>query len=196
MRSITAIRRTIAPTVAPVSVADMRDHLRITDQSEGAYLESLIEAAVSHMDGEGDLGRAMITQTWAQWVPQSPGDVRLLMGPFQALVSVEYYDAAGTLQTATIGDFETRLSGDFVICRPKENREWPTADGRPDAIKITYTAGFGATPANVPTGIRHALKLLVSHWYENRGIASQDAMNDVPMAYHALVGNERVGWYG
>lgn len=196
MRSTAAIKRTVAPAVLPVSLAEMRDHLRVTSVDEDAYIERLIAAAVSHVDGDGDLGRAMITQTWAQWAPQSPGDVRLLMGPFQSLAAVEYYNASGSLLAADVADFETRLYGDFVICRPKENREWPTADDRPDAIKISYVAGFGDTSASVPEGIRHAIMLLASHWYDNRGVVSSDAVNDLPMAYNALISNERVGWYG
>lgn len=190
------IRRTVAPATTPISLPEVKDHLRVTSNDEDAYLSGLIASAVAHVDGEGELGRAMITQTWAQWVNQSPGHVRLRMGPFQSLVSVEYFDAAGTLQTATLSDFETWLAGDFVVCKPKEGFEWPTADDRPDAIKITYRAGFGDNGASVPAGIRHALLILVEHWYANRGVVTSDSVNTLPLAFDALIANERVGWYG
>lgn len=170
--------------------------MRVSHADEDAYITTLIGAAVSHIDGQGALGRAMITQTWAQYVPQAPGWVRLTMTPFQALTSVKYYDEAGALQTATLDDFEAWLDGDFVRVKPKEDREWPTADVRPDAIVITYTAGFGDTAADVPAGLRHAILMLVSHWYENREAASETKLNDVPMAVDALIGNQRVAWYG
>lgn len=190
------LRRTVAPAATPVSLSGAKDHLRVTGSDEDAYIQGLISAAVSHVDGEGDLGRAMITQTWAQWVCQSPGHVRLKMGPFQALVSVEFYDAAGDLQTATLSDFETWLDGDFAICKPKDGFAWPGAVNRPDAIKITYRAGFGDAAASVPAGIRRALLGLIEHWYANRGAITADATNSLPLVYDALIGNERVGWYG
>lgn len=190
------IRRTIAPAALPISLQEAKDHLRVSGADEDAYIQGLIAAAVAHVDGEGDLGRAIITQTWAQWVNQSPGHVRLKMTPFQALVSVEYYDAAGALQTATLSDFETWLAGDFTICKPKDGFAWPGAATRPDAIKITYRAGFGDTGAAVPEGIRHALLVLIDHWYANRGVVTSDTVNSLPLAYDALIGNERVGWYG
>lgn len=190
------IRRTIAPIAAPVSLPEAKAHLRVTSNDEDAYIQGLINAAIAHVDGEGELGRAMITQTWAQWVSQAPGYVRLKMGPFQALVSVEYYDAAGTLQTATLSEFETWLDGDFVTCKPKDSIAWPQADDRPDAIKITYRVGYGDTAASVPDGIRHALLILIEHWYQNRGQVTAESVNSLPLAFDALIANERVGWYG
>jgi uncharacterized phiE125 gp8 family phage protein len=37
-----------------------------------------------------------------------------------------------------------------------------------NGIEIALTLGFGATADDVPQTIRHALLLLVAHWYENR----------------------------
>jgi uncharacterized phiE125 gp8 family phage protein len=193
--STTALVRVTAPATLPINLAEAKAHLRVTSSGEDAYITSLIGAAVAFVDGTGELGRAMITQTWAQWVPQNPVRVRLLMGPFIALTAVQYYDAAGALQSANAADFDAHLSGDFVIVEPKDNAEWPVADDRIDAIKITYTAGFGAA-ADVPAGVRHALLMLIAHWYENRAAASEAAVREIPVAVAALIGNERVGWYG
>jgi len=194
--SVTAIRRTVAPSVTPISLAEVKAHMRVSGADDDTVITGMIGAAVAMVDGEGTLGRAMITQTWAQWVSQSPGWVRLSMSPFQALVSVEFYDAAGALQTATLDHFETRLHGDFVICKPKEDREWPTADTRQDAIKITYRAGFGDAGTDVPDGIRHALLMIIGNFYENRESVSATSFVPVPMAVEMLLNNERVGWAG
>ena len=48
-------------------------------------------------------------------------------------------------------------------------------------------AGFGDTPSSVPAPIRHALLLLVSHWYEHRGpIEIGTAEARIPAAVSAL----------
>lgn len=192
--STTAIRREEAPAIHPVTLAEANVQGRV--YGDDAMMEGLIAAAVDMIDGDGLLGRALITQTWAQWVPQSPGYVRLSMGPFQSLVSVEYYDAAGVLRQADVDDYEIRLSGDFVYVAPKDNAAWPTADDRLDAIKITYVAGFGDTAADVPQSIRHAILMLVAHWYNHREASTDLNLKEVPFAVESLLNRHRVAWYG
>lgn len=203
-------KRTTAPLIEPVTLQEAKDHLRVDHDDEDTLIGGLIAAAVAHFDGSGVLGRAMITQTWAQWVPQSPawvhwGDVlacgasnpvRLNVGPFQSLVSVEYYDTENALQTADLADFEIRLDGDFVTVQPKKNSVWPPAYLRQDAIKISYTAGYGDTAAEVPASVRHAILLTLAHWYEHREAVVQGSYNELPLAVSSLIGVERVGWYG
>lgn len=184
------------PAATPISLAEAKEHLRVTHADEDTLIGALINAAVSHFDGEGELGRAMITQTWAQWVNQAPGYVRLDVTPFQALTAVEYYDTDNALQAATLSDFETWLDGDFVLAKPRKGFTWPNAYSRPDAIKISYTAGFGDASTDVPQAIKHALLLTVAHWYENREAVTEGSFVELPLAVNALIGNQRVGWYG
>lgn len=190
------IRRVTAPATTPVSLEQAKLHLRVDGTEEDTLIAALIDAAVAHFDGLGTLGRAMITQSWAQWFNQSPGYVRLQMGPFIALTSIEYYDRDNVLQTADIADFETWLDGDYVTLKPLLNQEWPGAYSRPDAIKVTYQAGFGPSPSDVPQSIRHAILMTVAHWYEHRMAVDDTRMVEIPMAVDALIGNERVTWYG
>lgn len=188
--------RTIAPATAPVSLSEAKLHLRVDGSDEDSLITGLIDAATAHFDGQGVLGRAMVTQSWAQWVDQTPGWVRLTVGPFQSLTSVEYYDADNALQTATLADFEVRLDGDFVIVKPKKDYVWPNAYIRQDAIKITYVAGFGDAATDVPQSIRQAILLTIGHWYENREAVVEGNYKSLPMAVEALIGVERAGWYG
>jgi len=194
--SVAALERVAAPAVEPVTLAEAKAQARIEYDADDALISSLISAAVDLFDGDGQLNRAIITQTWAQWGPQSPGRVRLLMGPFQSLEAVEFYDSEGSLQSADVADFEARKAGDFVTIEPKPGAAWPGAQARQDAIKITYKAGFGDAASDVPDGIRHAILLLVAYWYEHRTAATSLNLRDAPMAVEALIGRHRVGWYG
>lgn len=190
------LRRTVAPSVEPVSLAEAKAHLRVDGTEEDALIASLISAAVEHFDGEGSLGRAMVSQTWAQYFKPTPYRPRLDKTPFIALVSVEYYDRDNALQTDTLSNYETWIDGDYVICKPKEGFDWPDAYDRPDAIKISYTAGYGANASDVPAGLKQAILLTVGHWYEQRASISEATFKEVPMTAEALVNNYRVAWYG
>ncbi|WP_439150758.1 head-tail connector protein [Sulfitobacter sp.] len=189
------LRLITAPAAEPITIVDAKRHLRVTGSDEDEYITSLISAAVAFVDAEGVLGRAMVTQTWAKWVSQAPGYVLIRLGPNTTLTAVDYYDADSVLQSATLGDFETRLEGDFVIVKPVENGAWPAAETRNDAIRLTFTAGYGGA-ADVPQSVKHALLLLVGHWYENRDAASAVSMSELPLAFNSLLNAHRVTWHG
>src|SRR5260221_1862426 len=42
-------------------------------------------------------------------------------------------------------------------------------------IELDVELGFGPLATDVPDALRHAIRLLVAHWYENRGMAATGA---------------------
>lgn len=186
------ITRESAPARLPVSLADVKRQLRIDAEDTDAELAMLVRAAASVVDGRGALGRPMITQSWAQWV-YNPTEVRVEMVPFQSLTSVQYYDSNGVLQTDTLSNYEAVGAGDRVWVRPKDGFEWPEQEDRPDAIKITYVAGYGDAPEDIPEDIRHALLLLVSHMFEERVMIGKG--HEMPWMVNDLLNLHRVTWY-
>jgi len=196
MQPHSSLVRSVAPSVRPISLSEAKDHCRVSHTDDDAYIDQLIDVAVASVDGKGKSGRALITQTWQQSVGQEPGAVRALMTPFQSLTAVHYYDDAGLLQEATLAEFEAIGLADETYIRPKDGYSWPSADDRPDAIRLTYTAGYGDSASAVPASIRHALLMMVAHWYENRETVSADKMIETPYAADHLLSLERMGWYG
>ena len=181
-----------APAKLPVSMADVRQQLRIDGDDETAAMDRYLRVAVAAVDGRGALGRPMITQSWAQWV-YNPTEVRVQMVPFQSLTSVEYYDSDGVLQTDTLSNYEAVGAGDRVWIRPKDGFEWPDQEDRPDAVKITYQAGYGDDPENVPEHVRQAILLLVTHMFEERMPVGKGM--EMPWMVNDLLNMERVTWY-
>jgi hypothetical protein len=71
-------------------------------------------------------------------------------------------------------------------------QEWPTdVTAGIGAVQVNYVAGYGAASA-VPQTIKHAILLLIGHWYVNRE-AVGPSMSDVPMAVSSLLGSEWAG---
>ena len=70
----------------------------------------------------------------------------------------------------------------------------PPAPERPAAgIEIDITCGYGDASADVPEPLRQAIRLLVAHWYENRGlIASGGEVAALPQSAAALIAPYRV----
>ena len=67
---------------------------------------------------------------------------------------------------------------------------------REDAIKIEYTIGYGDAASDVPDTIRHALMMLIGHWYDHREQTALDELSNVPYGYDQLLNMHRISWYG
>lgn len=185
-----------APAVEPLTTAECKAQMAVDFADDDAYIATLISAAVALFDGQGALGKAMITQTWQQFETQSPGTVTLRMCPVQSVTEIGYFDTNGNSQTATLSDFDVFGTPDRKTVAPKAGKSWPTAQDRPDAIWIKYTAGYGNAATDVPATILAAMKLTVAHWYEQREAATVKKMSDLPIGVEALIGTERARWFG
>lgn len=164
-----AVKQITPPAVTPVSEVELKAHLRVTSTAHDPDIAAALEAAVAEIDGTGLLGRAMITQQFAQMSgPVSSGrDIELDITPAQSLDAVDFVKADGSTVSADPADFELISDGERAWIRASSG--WP-ADlaRRPDAIALTYSAGFGDTPADVPATLRAAVKLLAAHRFEIR----------------------------
>lgn len=188
---------TVAPTAYPVSVTEAMEHCRIDTTDENALLQALIEAAVAHVDGySGILGRALMTQTWQQSYPGFTAWLSLPVGNLISINTITYYDSDNVQQTlsSTIYRGLNDSVGPYVAEKPDQS--WPSAYTREDAVTVTWTAGYGATPASVPAAIRRALLLIVGHLYENREpVVIGAPVATLPMAVDALLAPYRLRRY-
>ena len=159
--------RISAPVATPVSVSEAKAHLRVDDTNSDTLIQSMIDAAVAHLDGwAGILGRCLVTQSWRQDYPAFASRLRLPLGPVATISSITYYDADNASQTLASAVYThlTDATGTYVTLKP--DQEWPATYRRPEAVSITYVAGTSAT--DVPAAIKQAILLLVGAWYENR----------------------------
>jgi uncharacterized phiE125 gp8 family phage protein len=184
------------PAVTPISLAEAKAQMRVESSDDDAIIQRLIASAVAFVDAQGALGKAMITQTWGQWLSPNPGTVYLSLGPVQSVSAIKYYDVDGALQTATLADFNVFGTPNRISVSPKAGRAWPVTQMRDDAIKIEYIIGYGSSSTSVPETVRHALMMLVAHWYDMRETATEKQMYDLPYGFSEMIGIERNQWYG
>jgi uncharacterized phiE125 gp8 family phage protein len=178
--------QTAAPSVKPVSLADMKAQTRVDFADDDTLLQSMIDAAVSYLDGHGGiLGRALVQQTWRQDFSAFNDVLRLPLGNLIAVSSVQYYD---TTNASLYGSF-TDEAGPYIGLLTGQS--WPSTYSRDDAVQVTWTAGYGANASDVPAAIRHAIILLASHWYQNREAVNEGSFSELPLAVQSLLAPHR-----
>lgn len=172
-------------SVHAVTLGEAKSHLRITDSAEDDLVEGLIKSAAEHIESE--TGLSLITKTYRLWIDDVPPDglVRLPKNPLRQIVQVNWYDGNGT---------PTELPGSAYflnsIARPArlkfERASCP--GGLCNGIEVDFDAGYGDTGVDVPDLIRRALLILVSHWYEFRGVYGPgDQPVSMPAQYTRLI---------
>jgi uncharacterized phiE125 gp8 family phage protein len=180
------------PAVEPVTLAEAKAYLRIDNDDDDAVISALIAGARSHV--EAQTRRALITQTWRLVRDAWPGDGRVAVvpSPLRQITAARVYRLDGSTQTLDLQAFVANAAATPAII---SFLTWSLpVPGRPAAgIEIDVEVGYGDDPADVPEPLRQAIKLLVAHWYENRGlIAVGQTLALLPATVAALIAPYRL----
>lgn len=187
--------RTVAPTAEPLTLDEAVRHLQLAVGNDNGYITSLIQ--VARDVAENATGRALMSSTWvascASWPCNSL--LPLTVSPVSAVVSVKYYaDGETSLTTIDAANYSlaTTISPAVVIF--DEDFDAPDLASRPDAVQVTFTAG-AASPAAVPPSLKHALRLLLRHYYDHPEAVGDAKGEDLPFGLrHLLESNRVAGW--
>lgn len=147
-----------APTVEPVDVSEIEDVIRVVDTPDDhAYLTGLIKAARRKVERETD--RSLLTQTRKLYLDTWPTCIELRHPPIQSVTSITYVDTGGTTTTWTSSEYRTDLVSEPGRIEPAYGYTWPTIRGISNAITVTYVAGYGDGPEDLPGEAIEAVKL-------------------------------------
>ncbi len=195
MRSLVRI---VSPTEEPINAEEAMAFLRVDDADEAPLIESLISVARQMV--EDFTGRSLVEQQWKLTASEWPdechdGDeIALERTPLVSVESVKYYPASGASQATLSSDNYHVLTGPtpgLIVLSSDES--WPDLYDRPDAVEVRFTAG-ASDVADIPPMCLHAVRLAVSHLYENRGaINIGNIVNELPMSLKYMLESQRVG---
>lgn len=174
----------VDPAKEPITLNEVKDHLRIIHDDEDTLIETYIKAATQHAEGVLTW-RSLITRTYEakfKEFPRGSNALYLPRPPLQEVISIEY--DGGTVT-------EYVISPDGYVY-PTE--DWPQEED----ITVTYKAGYGDEPSDVPDDIRAGIFLLTAHFYENREpVAIGSTVTSIPFTVEALLSPHRAwGGYG
>jgi uncharacterized phiE125 gp8 family phage protein len=177
------------PAEEPLTLVEAKAHCRIDHADEDDLLDAFIVAAREYVE---DLTwRQLVTATWKLYLDDFPRgrQIRLNKPPIQSITSIEYYDVEGDLQTFAASKYwvdTIHAPGGILL---KNGEAWPVVEvDRPNAVIITFVAGYGAAAA-VPEKAKHAMRLLISHWDQNReAVLTGTISKEVEFSVRALIG--------
>lgn len=148
------------PAEEPVTLADLKAHLRLDTTEEDALLSALIVAARQSI--EARFGVAVIAQTWRLALDAAP--TRPLALPLSPIASIDAVGVArnGLIEALAPGAYDAQPG---LVGRV---RFAGTASGDPlGGVVITFTAGW-TNAAAAPAELKQAVKILAAHFYEHR----------------------------
>jgi hypothetical protein len=150
------------PAALPVTLTEVKEHLRVVHGEQDAHILSLIRASVRHLDGRsGVLGRCIMPQTWRSY-SASLTDLRLPFGDAQS-AAVKYFDTANIEQTLPGSTYMVLndAGGGFIGFDPM----WtlPAVFDRPDAVRVD--AVYAMRDADLEA-VRLIVKLMVEQMFD------------------------------
>jgi len=192
-----------APTSEPITLLQASDHLRVDSTEDQSYIKDLISVAREYFDAVTGRSSAITTYiatacTWEDlFCPNRlDGDtakyngytIPLYRSPLLSVDSVKYYDAATeTLTTMSANDYRVFTSAELGRIQLKDSP--PSTFDRIDAIQITFKAGSDCAPAMS----KHAIKMLVANYYEQRMPVSFASVNEIPYTLKSLIESQKIG---
>lgn len=158
------------PELEPVTVAEAKLWAKI--EASSTTHDDLIGSLITSARHKAELftWRAFITQQlrWSADEWPADGEIKLPRPRLQddADLAVSYLDADGVEQDVDEDDYW--IDTDSEPGRLWPVNWWPSHAAAPGAVRVTYSAGYGDTAADVPELIKTAIKKAVATWFEYR----------------------------
>ena len=177
------------PETEPLTLDEAKAFLRVDTSDEDLLITTLIKSARLHVESRTLL--ALITQNWRMVLDCWPAHGRIAVrpGPLRAVTAARVYDFDGHVRAVDSQAFVAD-TGAAVLAFVPWAMPMPTRIAA--GIEIDITVGFGDAATDVPEPLRQAIRLLVVHWYENRGIVAADGRAMVPATVAALTAPYRM----
>ena len=161
------VTQTTPPAYQPLTLTEVKLHLRVDHSDEDALIGILQGAAVDTC--QQLTGRSIMAQGWKLTLNGWADAVRLPYPEISAVSSIKYFDEDGAQQTLDPSMYE--LIGDAV--HKTSGATYPELWDGPGVVEINYTAGYSAgneaaQQAAVPYGIKAWLLLTIGTLYANR----------------------------
>lgn len=173
---------TVPSASLPVDQDEAFTYMRVDGPDLKAEAEVLLRRATTYCQ---DYQWAhYISATFVERYDSFPCEFRLSKNPVSSVTSVQYVDTAGVTQTL-VADTDYTVDIYSKPCRivPAYNKTWPSTYGHINDVVVTYVAGYGSAPKDVPENVRMAVIMFASELRRNHEAQDEAAR----MAVHRML---------
>ena len=154
-----SFKTTSEPAIEPITLENLKDRLRIGSTCDfDAELSLILTQARKQV--EADTYRRLITQTVVGYMDEFRWvrEIEIRLAPIQSFTSIVYTDLNGTSQTFAASRYSTDIisTPPRIVLKTNEQVEY-TEENTPNAVAITFVAGYGSTAASIPPAARLAI---------------------------------------
>ena len=147
------------PAIEPISLEQLKDRIRIGSTCDfDAELSAVLTTARKQV--EADTYRRLINQTVAGYLDGflNVREIELRLAPVQSITSITYIDQDSASQTLATTVYGTDLTSTPARIILKTSQNWlDTEPNTPNAVTVTFVAGYGTTAASVPAQAKLAI---------------------------------------
>lgn len=178
------------PAAEPVTLAQAKAYLRAGYDAEDELILQLVRAARERVEAE--TGRALIARTYREvlddWaVPgrfAPPGQLRLPMPPLISVGEIVFLDEADAETEWPADQYFVDTDADPGRIAVRGRSTFPRPPRAVAGISITFDAGYGADPEDVPSALRDAVLRLTAEGYARREAIGSSPL---PLSVQALL---------
>ena len=182
MDAIKVIRSAV-PTFEPVTLDDVKSHLRIARGNEDHHddLKRLIQVARELFEKDTDY--VLSTGTYVAKLDDWPccDYITMPVRPVSAITSITYTDSAGTVQTWSSSNYSLNVYESLPEIVLAYASSWPSNRGWENDITITLVAGY-ASQSVVPFALKQALLQKIQHLFDG-----DDPRGNIEKSYERIV---------
>lgn len=191
-----ALRLVTGPTTYPISLHAARKVLQLDDEftdQDDEIQQAIIDATQT---AEEFCERAFITQTWRLTLDEFPSGRLPILLPrprfIETSFAISYEDTDGDTVALDSSDVQLDSDSEPGLVYPLVGEDWPSVYDMPNAVTVTYRAGYGDANS-VPGPIKRAIKQLVAQWFKDREpYVTGTIVANLPNAVEALLRPYRI----
>ena len=198
-----SLTRSSQPVVEPVTITDAKAHLRVDTDADNTYIMGLVAAARAWV--EEYLDRSLVHTQWTMrldgFPPNGLDNLELPRPPMATASAVSAVAITYTTETGAVVVFpshEYRVDRNSTpgAISPLYEQAWPVHRRDDNSVTISWWGGYGEDGRSVPTQIKHAMLLLVAHWYDRReSVLTGTVSKEIEFGVKSLLDSCRWGTY-
>lgn len=181
--------------VEPVSVAEARRNSNVEDDVANAYDQDFAAwISAARELAEAYTKRSFVERTYLLTLSTFPTgwnsswNIPIPNGPCIDVIAVSYLDIAGVRTTLDPSTYQL-IEDEPPFIALALDQWWPSVRNVVGSVAVEYRAGYSSAGSpidamNVPALAKQAIKMLVSHWYEQREATGVSSLEAVPFGFY------------